>query len=349
MVSLSLDHVEELLLQAHTPAELFARTCYEDLVNATHPTRYPGDRRAAELFARVQALHDRFRRVPELYRQLTDPPVLVPGRQNTYTLLRLLAAGDAADVHLATAAYDPTTEAEPYYLLKVSRVPEGHDLLERERAALTGLLAEAGDTTYRQYLPALVESFPIRDRVRKRVNVFAYEPGLWTLEQIHDRQPVLDPRHLGWIFRRLLTILGFSHRLKTVHGAILPCHVLLAPVTHGLRLVGWGHSGRTGQPLQTISVRYRAWYPPEVLHKRPASAAADLFLAARCLAYLAGAEPDCATLPDAIPATLRPLLNDCLRDETHLRPGDAWALLDEFDARLRRAGEAPTFHPLILT
>jgi len=42
--------------------------------------------------------------------------------------------------------------------------PEAHTLLENERRALVQLLTEAGDTTYRRYLPTLAESFLVKDR-----------------------------------------------------------------------------------------------------------------------------------------------------------------------------------------
>src|SRR5437588_762555 len=56
-----------------------------------------------------------------------DAPVMVRSPQRTYTLLRLLAVGDMADLHLARATDDPT--AAECYALKVSRIPGGHVFL----------------------------------------------------------------------------------------------------------------------------------------------------------------------------------------------------------------------------
>src|SRR5262249_59718360 len=85
----------------------------------------------------------------------------------------------------------------------------------------------------------------------------------------------------------------------------LPCHVLLHPEGHGLRLVGWGQSVSDGRLVHTLSPGYRDWYPPEVRQRQPASPATDLFLAARCLIYLAGGDPVADRLPHAAPHPMR--------------------------------------------
>src|ERR1700730_11022457 len=73
----------------------------------------------------------------------------VQGPNRSYTPQRLLAVGDVADSLLSTAESYVSITTETDYLLKVSRVPEGHALLDIERKALTDLLTAAGATTYR--------------------------------------------------------------------------------------------------------------------------------------------------------------------------------------------------------
>jgi hypothetical protein len=270
-------------------------------------------------------------------------PVVVNGPTRAYTLDRRLAVGDVADLHLAGDGSDPS------FILKVSRIPEGHTFLDNERGVLSDLASAAGDTTYRRYLPALVESFAAKDGFRKRVNVFAFEPGFFTLEQVHKQHPALDARHLAWIFKRLLEVLGFAHGQRTLHGAVVPCHVMVHAANHGLRLVGWGQSVETGGRVDSVPTRYRDWYPPEVLKKRPALPATDLFLAARCMIYLAGGDPESDRMPDAVPESVRRFVQCCLLPGVTMRPGDAWALLDELDGLLLRLYGPPKFHELTMT
>jgi hypothetical protein len=294
----------------------------------------------------VSWLRDGYWPTPEPHEDLLVRPQDV---QRRYTPLRLLAAGDAADLHLAATPDGPDTAPETLYLLKVARLPEGNARLEVERKALTTLLGVAGNATYRHYLPALVESFPSLGRFPQRVNVFRWEPGFHTLEQVHGQHPALDGRHLAWIFKRLLTVLGFSHRQDIVHGAVLPCHALIHAAGHGLRLVGWGRSVAAGRRIQTVPARYRGWYPAEVQRQGPAGPATDLFLAARCLVYLAGGDPLTNRLPEAVPPPMRRFLNTCLLESASMRPDDAWALLEDFDDLLQALYGPPTFHELTLT
>jgi hypothetical protein len=269
--------------------------------------------------------------------------------RHRYTPLRLLASGDTADIHLATAAGESGTTTETLYLLKVARVSKGNVHLNIERKTLTTLLGVASNTTYRNYLPALVDSFSTAGRSPRRINVFRWGPGFHTLEQVHEQHPALDGRHLAWIFKRLLTVLGFSHRRNILHGAVLPCHALIHAAGHGLQLVGWGRSVAVGQRIRTVPARYQNWYPAEVQHQWPASPATDLFLAARCLIYLAGGDPVTNRMPEAVPPPMRRFLKTCLLESAAMRPDDAWALMEDFDELLYALYGPPKFHELTLT
>jgi hypothetical protein len=275
------------------------------------------------------------------------PLITLRGSHRKYAVQRLLAEGDVADIHLARSSSDSTMEAP--CILIISRVPEGRLLLENELGALTQLYRRAERTTYRKYLPTLIESFSVREHFAKRVNVFLHEPGFWTLQQVREQHPILDGRHIAWIFKRLLTVLGFCHRQGRVHGAVLLGHVLIHTDGHGLQLIGWGQSVALGRPIITLSPRYRDWYPPEVRQNQPATAATDLFLAARCMIYLAGGDPVRGRMPDTIPAAMRRFIDTCLFPAVSMRPGDAWKLLDEFDELLRKLYGPPKFHDLSMT
>ena len=257
--------------------------------------------------------------------EASPPRVIGP-----YTVGHLVVAGDVADV-IATG--------EAAHLLKVSRSREGDALLANERRSLGRLIAAAGSGTYRAYLPELVEAFSTADVPSRAVNVFRQEPGWFTLEQVRGRHPALDGRHLAWVFKRLLTVLGFCHQQGVLHGAVLPCHALIHPESHSLRLVGWGQSVAVGRPVLTLSPRFTDWYPPEVRKSQPASEATDIYLAARCVLQLAG----------DVPPAMRRFFETCLLEGMRMRPSDAWALQDEFDVLLGRLYGPPKFHPLSMS
>src|SRR5262249_39121674 len=150
-------------------------------------------------------------------------------------------------------------------------------------------------------------------------------------------------------FKRLLTVLGFSHRQGAVHGAVLPGHVLVHAAGHGLRLVGWGQSVARGQRITTVPTRYRDWYPPEVLTRQPAGPATHLFPAAGALVSRAGGDPAPSWMPEAVPLPMQRFIRTCLLEKTRMRPNDAWALHEDFDLLLRQLYGPPKFHELTLT
>jgi len=271
-----------------------------------------------------------------------DGPPTLRGCKHTYTLQQPLTDGDTCDVLLATA------DAQEF-LVKLARSPAGCAALQAEQQTLARLIAMAADTTYRAYLPILVESVRVPGRSARRANVFTFEPGWHTLEQLHEQHPALDGRHLAWIFNRLLTILGFVHRQGVIHGAVLPDHVLIHAPTHSLQLVGWGHGVGVGQRLGRLGARYRGWYPPEAARQQPVAVATDLYLAARCFVYLAGGDPLTNVLPAHVPAPLRRFVLTCLLDGVRMRPDDAWAVLDDFAQLLRQLYGPPRFEELALS
>lgn len=277
-----------------------------------------------------------------------DPPATINGGKRVYTLQRMLAAGDVADIYIATGTSRVRNSTASPFLLKIARDSHGWPLLANEHDVLARLQKAAWKTSYRKYLPPLVEHLGPPDNHRQCVNVFTAEPGWTTLEQVHEQIPAVDGRHLAWIFKRFLTVLGFMHRQNIVHGAILPCHAMLHAAGHGLQLVGWGQSVDVGQEITRIPDGYEDWYPPEVQRQQGAEPATDLFLAARCLIYLAGGDPLTNHMPDHVPQAMRRFVQSCLLDSPRMRPHDAWAVLDDFDALLRQLYGPPKFHELFL-
>jgi len=52
---------------------------------------------------------------------------------------------------------------------------------------------------------------------------------------------------------------------------------------------------------------------------------------------------------NGVPEPMRRFFRACLLEGAVMRPGDAWALKDEFDGMLCRLYGPPTFHPLTMS
>ncbi len=141
------------------------------------------------------------------------------------------------------------------------------------------------------------------------------------------------------MWRRLLVALGAAHHAGVIHGAVLPEHVLIHPAEHGLVLVDWCYAGPEGLPLAAIVGRYRAWYPPDALARKPAGPGTDIWLATRCMTALTGGR---------LPAPLAAFARGCQLASPARRPQDAWQLLAELDDLLGRLYGPRRFRPFVI-
>lgn len=261
-------------------------------------------------------------------------------RATGYELVHRLGVGDLSDVHAAV-------RDRRRFVVKIPRVSGLDDLLVQEFAVLTELRKRAGETAYANYLPEPVETL---ERGGRKIGVLRWKDGFRTAEEIRERYPNgLDGRHLAWMFKRTLEILGFVHRAGRLHGAVLPPHLMFHPEDHGLLLVGWTHAARTGEPMRFVPDRFADWYPDEVRGREPLSPSVDLTLAAKSMIYLAGGDPVRGAIPKSVPPEMRRFLEACLLESPRMRCQDAWQLHEEFTRVLEGLYGPPKFVPLVLT
>lgn len=345
-VSSELERFVEQLQRANRPEDLFgalpnlttrhddAHALFKRFARLCHPDLYPDAAEKATAQAAMAQLtafwvDAQARIAADTYGKTPAKPAIIKTKRSVYTITRALAGGDLANI------YQATTESGAEVLVKLGRHHSTNDLLEREEQAIDAL-KEATARSFALYFPHRIESFTTMVGAEaRRANVFQWRPGFVPLTEIVAQYPEgVDPRHGVWIFKRLLTALGYAHQQRLLHGAVLPTHVLVQPETHGLQLIDWAYSVPFGQRIRAISSGYRGWYPPEVLLKHPGPAATqgpptDILMAARCVAYvLGGAIED---LPESVPRPIRHFLDSCNLLAPNRRPQDAWKLYDLFD------------------
>ncbi len=146
----------------------------------------------------------------------------------------------------------------------------------------------------------------------------------------------------------MLAALSFAHTCGFVHGAVLPPHVMIHAENHGPQLLDWIHAAPIGGTLDFVPTAYRDWYPREALDREPAGPATDIYLAAKCLIYLAGGDPLSECWPASVPEPIRRFVATCLYPAARMRPQDAWKLHEEFDELLERLFGVPKYHRLVM-
>ncbi len=233
-------------------------------------------------------------------------------------------------------------------LLKVSCRPRDNDLLEVEAQTLRRLDRGLTGKSVRAHFPTLVEDFLLGDADgnHRRVNVLRAEVDYVSLEESIRAYPRgLAVADAAWIFNRMLAALGVGHSLGIVHGAVVPAHVLIRPRDHNGMLIDWCYSVATGEAIQAVSPPYVADYPPEVHARQAATAATDIYMAARTMVRLLGGTDLSPELPPGIPKPLVALLRACLLPSPQRRASDAWQVFDDFQKILKQLYGPPTFRP----
>ena len=298
---------DPLTLFGSDPARQFRK-----LARLTHPDTHPGDRRAAEAFARLAALWQR--------------------RTHTTTNGKLVARGDLANLY-----------EHEQGLLKLVRDHADSDLIDREANALRTLKTRA-DKRYLPYVPVLIESQLRKDPATgttRRANVIGRLDGFVTLAEVKAAYPDgLDPRDAAWMWRRLLVAIGLASQAGLIHAAVLPEHVMIHPADHGLVLVDWCYAleAPQGRPV-AVPARYKSWYPAEILDRQPAGPDLDIYLATKTMTDLIG---------NAISPQLAAFAQGCLLKNPARRPQDAWHLLGELDEVFGRLYGPRKFRPFTM-
>ena len=251
---------------------------------------------------------------------------VISTQRHRYRIMGTIAQGNLALLHAAS------DEAETPVVLKIAANADDNDLLRTESRTLLLMSADAG--RYAKHLPELLDQFHTSDG--RQGNVLGRLDG-HDLISVRQKYPNGVPeRHVIWIFRRALSVLGFAHSRGIIHGNIEPSHLMLRPADHNVWLIDWCYAvfepARTGQGFRVVNEVYSA---PEVSQRKPPLPSADLFSLGLSMIYLIGGEPRTRTIPNGVNEPLRRLIEFFVLDSPLGRAQDAWEMYNRLD-ELRR-------------
>lgn len=288
---------------------------------------------------------------------MTDHPTITSPAGNTYELVKELPEGEVYRIYISLM--HQKDQGPRTVLVKVASGVDLNDFAKCEAGTLKHINSQIRHMSFGNKLlvPELLDSFVEQDRI---VNVTDFAQGYFTLEQIRERYPHgIPPEHAAWMFNRILNAMMLAHSCGVIHGAILPCHVLIYSgiKTDDLRhtgvLVDWTNAVQEQQQtvwphLPSISgiEEHEAFYPREVFLREPATPQTDLAMAAACAIYLLGGDVKTNTLPDSTPWNFAQILKACRKENSSERPRDISNFYDQLQRIYRAAFGPPTFYEL---
>ncbi len=252
---------------------------------------------------------------------LSQPPAPEAAR---YLNFEAVANGDICRIYRAQRIQNlPVPEP---VIVKLAGELADNPWLQHEANTLHALVGQAGQ--YARHLPVLRDQFRMDDG--RLANVFLPCDG-YDLHALRQHFPQgVEPRHVLWILRRTLGVLGYAHSQGILHGNIDPAHIIVRPQDHNIWLVDWCYAvlrpKETGTGFRALNEIYSA---PEVAARKAPLPAADLYSLGLTMLYLLGGDPVQQQIPEHVPEPLVRLLRFLLRPSAIQRPQDAWVLFHE--------------------
>ena len=297
-------------------------------------------------------------------------PVNVTLARQAYRVFDRIAAGSVSNVY--RCRFTAGCGRRPVEgVMKVARDARANAWIANEAAVLRRLHAGAGSGRFAPFLPRLRASFLVDDggdpaEQPRRANVLEHDPAIPTPDELYTLAEVraahatgLEGRDVAWVWRRLLAVLGFAHGHGVAHGAVLPPHVLIEPREHKLVLVDWcsaccadappGCGGGAAVPV--ITGGHHEWFRRQGATRRPADAATDVAMGARCMVELLGGDPLAGECPPRVEPALARHFQRCLgAAESSAREARTYAsrLLNEFDRLIEVLWGPRTFRALAM-
>ena len=98
----------------------------------------------------------------------------------------------------------------------------------------------------------------------------------------------LEQIHVNWLFSRMFEYSLWLKQVDFVHMGLNPTTVFVVPETHGIIIISYYHMTRLGKKAETISAKYKMWYPTNLFIKKIATEDIDLELSKKIALYLLG-------------------------------------------------------------
>lgn len=246
-----------------------------------------------------------------------------------------LAFGDICNVYRCTIGGSGRAG-----VFKIARTHHTNAHVANEPAVLRRLHAADTSGRFAPFIPAVFDTTHYADEgggSARTATVLRYHDdisgpdALYTLEEVRDAYPAgVDARDMAWMWRRLLTILGFCHQQRYAHGALTPAHVLIEPQGHKLVLIGWCGAVEFGCMPRLQPGAWRDWSAWD----GGAGTRTDLSGASRSMRYLLR-EP----IEPAIDRHLERAAESTV---------DAWQLLADFDRVIEALWGPRRFRPFVM-
>ncbi len=216
---------------------------------------------------------------------------------------------------------------------KIVNDPADNGFVQNEARVLKLLRAE--ESNQNKHLPLLIDQFKTRDG--RWGNILTFFEGYDLVAVREKYKKGIDRKHMIWMLKRLLSVVGHAHSKGIVHCNIDPSHVLISPSDHNACLIDWSYAvvkpEESGERFKVLNEEYSA---PEVGQRKPPLPSSDLYSAGKCMVYLLGGDLETNYVPESIEEELRRFILFFLLGSPYQRAQDAWEMYEKLDKLIIR-------------
>jgi hypothetical protein len=270
------------------------------------------------------------------------------GNRN-WLIEKQIASGESAAVYTGRLARWPTE----LVIIKILQKTENERYLDNEWETLNQLLRShaKGAEVFSRMIPQPVVYGKIAggEFSGSKALILRWESGFYhSFDDVCRLYPEGIPARASiWVWRRILEMLGFLHDSGYVHGAVVPAHLLAQQNEHGVRLIGYGRSGRINDPVYEDQSLLLPYFPTPIKDWKVLSPQLDMVMSAKCVIKMLGGDPATNTLPTTVPIKLAEVIKKYAQlDDKYPSNFNAWTIHQELGRIADAVYGAPVFIPI---
>ncbi|MBU1180360.1 protein kinase [Patescibacteria group bacterium] len=209
-------------------------------------------------------------------------------------------------------------------IVKIIDDPEDNEFALNEIRVLK--LLRDTDAPQLKHLPVFYDRFMTQGR---RYGVILSRLDGYDLDFLRKVYPDgVPPEHVGWIFARILSAIGYAHSRGIVHCNLEPAHILVRPKDHNVFLADWSYAAMdVFESDAKFKVRNEAGFSaPEVEDGAVSHPSADLFSVGKCMIYLLGGDIETDEMYEDIDERLQNFIRYFVIKSASARAQEAWVL-----------------------
>lgn len=324
---MSIEEIGSTLANAKRPIDVFGKCSdielkkkYRSLAKKCHPDVAPAHLKslAEHVTALLNETYERaLKEIEEGIYEIVDEKELLKRREvlfeikaksSSFRFYEEMAVGDVA------VSYLGLDENDNEIVLKYPLEESDNELIESEYTLLT--------TLDHVSIPKAIKKVKVNGRsclIMPRVK------GI-TLKELLENYKEIDGSHVSWILERLLSVAGYLHFNKIVHGNIKPENLIIDIDNHNVTLIDYSLAISDANESDS---KYRIvnddFTPPYVSSSSKVIPHADIYAIGKVAIMLMGGDIKNNAMPVSVDSRLRAFI----RKLVNTRTNDAWALWDE--------------------